>query len=139
MPEKEMFDIFNFITGAILAKSILFTNLVSLSMQTAPVVREENLTIEAEYWENGKNFWCYFCDVEASKHMKLSNATVKDGGIMEHLASTEHKEKTEIFWTLNKIAAEKKTQFIVSEEDFIRYLLIRKMAHLPKDDQKNSH
>ncbi|XP_046578420.1 uncharacterized protein LOC124286122 isoform X2 [Haliotis rubra] len=81
----------------------------------------DNPGVEALGWENGAMFWCYFCELEISKHRVEPDCTVKHGGLILHLASDDHAKKTGEFFWKNIIDKKKKAKYILSKEDAERF------------------
>ncbi|MBN3293346.1 CCD84 protein, partial [Polypterus senegalus] len=63
------------------------------------------------------NMWCHCCQQEVLKHMTNNNVTVLHGGLLEHMASAEHKKKTGAFWWECNADQKLKSKFLVSEEE----------------------
>ncbi|KAJ1189916.1 hypothetical protein NDU88_006658 [Pleurodeles waltl] len=73
--------------------------------------------------EHEKKVWCYCCQLEVKKHMSNGNMTVIHGGLLEHLASLEHKKATNRFWWENKADAKLKSHFLLPPEDYEKFKL----------------
>ncbi|XP_066565377.1 centrosomal AT-AC splicing factor [Amia ocellicauda] len=67
------------------------------------------------------NFWCYCCGAEVQKHITNGNLTVLHGGLLEHMASPEHRKNTNKFWWENKADSKLKEKFLVTEEETDRF------------------
>ncbi|XP_062610983.1 centrosomal AT-AC splicing factor-like [Saccostrea cucullata] len=83
----------------------------------------ESPQIESAHYERGAKFWCHFCVEEYIKHMELDTCTVKYGGLIEHIASFEHKRKMYNFFYENKVDESKRHPdlFHLSEEDLKKF------------------
>ncbi|XP_067669034.1 uncharacterized protein [Haliotis asinina] len=81
----------------------------------------DNPGVEALGWENGAMFWCYFCELEISKHRAEADCTVKHGGLILHISSDDHAKKTGEFFWKNIIDKKKKAKYILSKEDAERF------------------
>jgi len=75
-----------------------------------PVIQEGN-------YEPGKQFWCHCCYKEIDKHVSDHLKTILYGGVLEHLASEEHWQNTDVFFKDNGADDKFKISFIVSEKD----------------------
>ncbi|XP_029428982.1 coiled-coil domain-containing protein 84 isoform X2 [Rhinatrema bivittatum] len=73
--------------------------------------------------EHEQNVWCYCCHLEVKKHMNNGNLTVMYGGLLEHLASPEHRKGANKFWWENKADVKLKQKFLVLPEDYERFKL----------------
>ena len=59
----------------------------SLLSQVRAALRDMYVAhIESHTWEVGAKFWCYFCKHECEKHEVLDEVTVRNSGIIQHLA-----------------------------------------------------
>ncbi|XP_030076509.1 coiled-coil domain-containing protein 84 [Microcaecilia unicolor] len=79
--------------------------------------------VKYNFIEHEQNIWCYCCQVEVKKHMSNGNLTVIYGGLLEHLASPEHRKETNKFWWENKADVKLKQRFLVLSEDYERFKL----------------
>ncbi|KAJ8316104.1 hypothetical protein KUTeg_006118, partial [Tegillarca granosa] len=59
--------------------------------------------VESFVFENGAKFWCYFCTEEIHKHQQLGTCTLKYGGLLDHIASKDHQQKTIRFFRDNRV------------------------------------
>ncbi|MGH0129772.1 UNVERIFIED_CONTAM: hypothetical protein FKN15_059456 [Acipenser sinensis] len=84
-------------------------------MLKAPAVEKYDVT------EHEVNFWCYCCGAEVQKHVTNGNLTVLCGGLLEHMASPEHRKQTDRFWWENKADSKLKEKFLFSEEEMDRF------------------
>ncbi|XP_075822316.1 centrosomal AT-AC splicing factor isoform X2 [Microtus pennsylvanicus] len=77
--------------------------------------------IERYVPEHDRCCWCLCCGREVRKHLSHGNLTVLHGGLLEHLASPEHKKATNKFWWENKANAQMKEKFLISPQDYARF------------------
>lgn len=70
--------------------------------------------------EHERRCWCLCCGCEVRKHLSHGNLTVLHGGLLEHLASPEHKKATNRFWWENKAEFQMKEKFLISPQDYAR-------------------
>lgn len=75
-----------------------------------PIIQEGN-------YEAEEKFWCHCCYKEIDKHVSDHLKTILYGGVLEHLASEEHWECTDTFFSENGADNQFKISFIVSEKD----------------------
>ncbi|XP_075402802.1 centrosomal AT-AC splicing factor [Tenrec ecaudatus] len=71
--------------------------------------------------EHDRRCWCLCCAREVRRHLSHGNVTVLHGGLLEHLASPEHKKATNRFWWENKAEARMKDKFLISPQDYARF------------------
>ncbi|XP_064338200.1 centrosomal AT-AC splicing factor isoform X1 [Camelus dromedarius] len=71
--------------------------------------------------EHERCCWCLCCGCEVRKHLSHGNLTVLHGGLLEHLASPEHKKATNRFWWENKAEFHMKEKFLISPQDYARF------------------
>ncbi|XP_007062452.2 centrosomal AT-AC splicing factor [Chelonia mydas] len=71
--------------------------------------------------EHEQLFWCLCCKQEVKKHLSHGSLTVLHGGLLQHMASLEHKKEANKFWWENKAEAKLKQQFLISPEDYERF------------------
>nr|XP_008511645.1 PREDICTED: coiled-coil domain-containing protein 84 isoform X1 [Equus przewalskii] len=71
--------------------------------------------------EHERCCWCLCCSCEVRKHLSHGNLTVLHGGLLEHLASPEHKKATNRFWWENKAELQMKEKFLISPQDYARF------------------
>ncbi|XP_007523693.1 centrosomal AT-AC splicing factor [Erinaceus europaeus] len=71
--------------------------------------------------EHERRCWCLCCGCEVRKHLSHGNVTVLHGGLLEHLASPEHKKATNRFWWENKPESQMKEKFLISPKDYARF------------------
>ncbi|EDL95319.1 rCG58288, isoform CRA_f [Rattus norvegicus] len=77
--------------------------------------------VECYVPEHDRCCWCPCCGCEVRKHLSHGNLTVLHGGLLEHLASPEHKKATNKFWWENKAHAQVKEKFLISPPDYARF------------------
>ncbi|KAM8815456.1 centrosomal AT-AC splicing factor isoform 1-T1 [Rhynchonycteris naso] len=71
--------------------------------------------------EHERCCWCLCCSCEVRKHISHGNLTVLHGGLLEHLASPEHKKATNRFWWENKAEVQVKEKFLISPQDYAQF------------------
>ncbi|XP_015192878.2 centrosomal AT-AC splicing factor [Lepisosteus oculatus] len=71
--------------------------------------------------EHERHVWCYCCGQEVRRHVTNGNLTVLHGGLLEHLASQEHRKSTNRFWWENKADLKLKEKFLVTEDETDRF------------------
>ncbi|XP_001380627.1 centrosomal AT-AC splicing factor isoform X2 [Monodelphis domestica] len=71
--------------------------------------------------EHDQCCWCLCCGCEVQKHLSHGNMTVLHGGLLEHLASPDHRKATNKFWWENKADVLLKEKFLVSQHDYTRF------------------
>uniref|UniRef100_A0A7N5K800 Centrosomal AT-AC splicing factor n=1 Tax=Ailuropoda melanoleuca TaxID=9646 RepID=A0A7N5K800_AILME len=71
--------------------------------------------------EHERRCWCLCCGCDVRKHLSHGNLTVLHGGLLEHLASPEHKKATNRFWWENKAEFQMKEKFLISPQDYARF------------------
>uniref|UniRef100_A0A1D5QZ40 Centrosomal AT-AC splicing factor n=1 Tax=Macaca mulatta TaxID=9544 RepID=A0A1D5QZ40_MACMU len=74
--------------------------------------------------EHERCCWCLCCGCEVREHLSHGNLTVLYGGLLEHLASPEHKKATNKFWWENKAEVQMKEKFLVTPQDYVRQSLV---------------
>ncbi|KAJ8388336.1 hypothetical protein AAFF_G00134900 [Aldrovandia affinis] len=90
-------------------------------------VKEARRTIRSpqvkkfDHTEHERNFWCYCCGLEVQTHVSNGNLTVLFGGLLEHMATPEHKKNTNRFWWENKADPKLKEKFLVTTEETERF------------------
>ncbi|KAL8173493.1 UNVERIFIED_CONTAM: hypothetical protein K2H54_002771 [Gekko kuhli] len=62
--------------------------------------------------------WCPCCRREVPRHLSHGGVTALHGGLLQHLASPEHKKAVCTFWWENKANPSLKCQFLISSEDY---------------------
>lgn len=71
--------------------------------------------------QHERKFWCYCCGLEVNQNVTDTNITVLFGGLLEHMATPEHRKKTHTFWWENKADPKLRDKFIVTEEETERF------------------
>uniref|UniRef100_A0A6I8NM69 Centrosomal AT-AC splicing factor n=1 Tax=Ornithorhynchus anatinus TaxID=9258 RepID=A0A6I8NM69_ORNAN len=71
--------------------------------------------------ERERRCWCPCCACEVPRHVAHGALAVPHAGLLQHLASPEHKKATNKFWWENKAEAQLKEKFIVSPQDYARF------------------
>ncbi|XP_069562658.1 centrosomal AT-AC splicing factor [Brachyistius frenatus] len=66
-------------------------------------------------------FWCYCCGLEIERNVTDGNMTVLYGGLLEHMATPEHKKNTHKFWWDNKADPKFRDKVIITEEEAERF------------------
>ncbi|KAF3849456.1 hypothetical protein F7725_019175 [Dissostichus mawsoni] len=65
--------------------------------------------------QHKKTFWCYCCGLEIDRNVTDDNMTVLYGGLLEHMATPEHRRNTHKFWWENKADPKLRDKVIVTE------------------------
>ncbi|XP_011477128.1 coiled-coil domain-containing protein 84 isoform X1 [Oryzias latipes] len=71
--------------------------------------------------QHKQTFWCYCCEAEVEKNVTDDKMTVLYGGLLEHMATKEHKKNTHKFWWDNKADQKLKDKVLITEEDMKRF------------------
>ncbi|XP_054580587.1 centrosomal AT-AC splicing factor isoform X1 [Eptesicus fuscus] len=71
--------------------------------------------------EHERRCWCLCCGCEVRTHLSHGTLTVLHGGLLEHLASPEHKKATNRFWWENKAEFQLKEKFLISPQDYAQF------------------
>ncbi|KAM7017617.1 centrosomal AT-AC splicing factor [Tautogolabrus adspersus] len=71
--------------------------------------------------QHKQKFWCYCCDLEVERNVTDGNMTVLYGGLLEHMATQEHKKNTHKFWWENKADPKYRDKFIIAEDETERF------------------
>uniref|UniRef100_H3CAL0 Centrosomal AT-AC splicing factor n=1 Tax=Tetraodon nigroviridis TaxID=99883 RepID=H3CAL0_TETNG len=74
-----------------------------------------------DFTEHKKTFWCYCCELEVERNVTDGNMTVLHGGLIEHMATPEHRKNTHKFWWENKADPKSRDKFIFTEEESARF------------------
>ncbi|XP_074832890.1 centrosomal AT-AC splicing factor isoform X2 [Carettochelys insculpta] len=90
-------------------------------VQVARKVIKSAMVVKYEAGEHEQLFWCLCCKQEVKRHLSHGSLTVLHGGLLQHLASLEHKKEVNKFWWENKADAKLKPQFLISPEDYERF------------------
>ncbi|TMS03268.1 Coiled-coil domain-containing protein 84 [Larimichthys crocea] len=67
--------------------------------------------------QHRQTFWCYCCGLEVERNVTDGNMTVLYGGLLEHMATPEHRKNTHKFWWENKADPKFKDKVIIPEEE----------------------
>ncbi|KAJ7305353.1 hypothetical protein JRQ81_011279 [Phrynocephalus forsythii] len=68
--------------------------------------------------EHRRPFWCPCCRREVRRHLSSGAVAVLHGGLLQHLASPEHRKAVSAFWWENKADLSLKPKFLLSPEDY---------------------
>nr|XP_040050661.1 coiled-coil domain-containing protein 84 [Gasterosteus aculeatus aculeatus] len=68
-----------------------------------------------------KTFWCYCCGCEIERDVTDGNMNVLYGGLLEHMATPEHRKNTHKFWWENKADPKLRDKVIITEEETERF------------------
>ncbi|XP_029916791.1 centrosomal AT-AC splicing factor isoform X1 [Myripristis murdjan] len=71
--------------------------------------------------QHENKFWCYCCGLEIERNVTDGNMTVLHGGLLEHMATPEHKKNTHKFWWENKADPKLRDKVIITEEEIERF------------------
>ncbi|XP_061528116.1 coiled-coil domain-containing protein 84 [Phycodurus eques] len=71
--------------------------------------------------QHTKTFWCYCCGLEVERNVSDGNMTVLHGGLLEHMATPEHRKSTHKFWWENKADLKLKDKVIITQEETERF------------------
>lgn len=71
--------------------------------------------------QHTQKFWCYCCELEVEKNVTDGNVTVLYGGLLEHMATQEHRKNTHKFWWKNKADPKLKDKVMITEEETERF------------------
>ncbi|KAK7934376.1 hypothetical protein WMY93_005272 [Mugilogobius chulae] len=74
-----------------------------------------------DFIQHNQKFWCYCCEIEVENHVTDGNKTVLYAGLIEHMATQEHRKSTHKFWWENKADQKLKDKFFFSEEEINRF------------------
>lgn len=66
-------------------------------------------------------FWCYCCQTMIEKNVTDGNTTVLYAGLIEHMATQEHRKNTHKFWWENNVDQKLRGTFIFSSEETDRF------------------
>ncbi|CAF89809.1 unnamed protein product [Tetraodon nigroviridis] len=100
---------------------------VCRAFDLATVVKEARRTLKKpkvekfDFTEHKKTFWCYCCELEVERNVTDGNMTVLHGGLIEHMATPEHRKNTHKFWWENKADPKSRDKFIFTEEESARF------------------
>ncbi|XP_067422736.1 centrosomal AT-AC splicing factor [Emydura macquarii macquarii] len=90
-------------------------------VQLARKLIKNAVVVKYDAEEHEQVFWCVCCKQEVKRHLSHGNLTVLHGGLLQHMASQEHKKEANKFWWENKAEAKLKQQFLISPEDYERF------------------
>lgn len=71
--------------------------------------------------QHKQTFWCYCCGLEVERNVTDGNMTVLHGGLLEHMATPEHRKNTHKFWWDNKADPKFRDKVIITEEETERF------------------
>ncbi|XP_068166330.1 centrosomal AT-AC splicing factor [Antennarius striatus] len=71
--------------------------------------------------QHKQTFWCYCCGLEIARHVTDGNMAVMHGGLLEHMATPEHRKNTHKFWWDNKADPKLRNKVIITEEENERF------------------
>ncbi|XP_056146280.1 coiled-coil domain-containing protein 84 [Lampris incognitus] len=71
--------------------------------------------------QHQRTFWCYCCGLEIERNVTDGNMTVLYGGLLEHMATPEHKKNTHKFWWENKADPKLRDKVIITTEETERF------------------
>uniref|UniRef100_A0A1A7WJI1 Coiled-coil domain containing 84 n=1 Tax=Iconisemion striatum TaxID=60296 RepID=A0A1A7WJI1_9TELE len=71
--------------------------------------------------QHKQKIWCYCCGLEIERNVTDDNMTVLYGGLIEHMATPEHKSKTHKFWWDNKADPKLKDKVLFTKEEAERF------------------
>ncbi|XP_044051295.1 coiled-coil domain-containing protein 84 isoform X1 [Siniperca chuatsi] len=71
--------------------------------------------------QHKQTFWCYCCGLDIERNVTDGNMTVLYGGLLEHMATTEHRKNTHKFWWDNKADPKFRDKVIITEEETERF------------------
>ncbi|XP_071753816.2 centrosomal AT-AC splicing factor [Centroberyx gerrardi] len=66
-------------------------------------------------------FWCYCCGLQIERNVTDGNMTVLYGGLLEHMATPEHRKNTHKFWWENKADPKLRDKVIITTEETERF------------------
>ncbi|XP_076010349.1 centrosomal AT-AC splicing factor [Genypterus blacodes] len=70
-----------------------------------------------DWGQHKETLWCYCCGLEIERNVTDGNVTVLHGGLLEHMATPEHRKNTHKFWWENKADPKLRDKVIVTEEE----------------------
>ncbi|XP_051279884.1 coiled-coil domain-containing protein 84 [Dicentrarchus labrax] len=71
--------------------------------------------------QHKQTFWCYCCGLEIERNVTDGKMTVLYGGLLEHMATPEHRKNTHKFWWENKADPKFRDKVIIAEEETERF------------------
>ncbi|XP_077456793.1 centrosomal AT-AC splicing factor isoform X2 [Stigmatopora argus] len=67
--------------------------------------------------EHKKTFWCFCCGLEVERNVSDGKMTVLHGGLLEHMATSEHRKNTHKFWWENKADPKLRDKVLITQEE----------------------
>uniref|UniRef100_A0A8D2IZB5 Coiled-coil domain containing 84 n=1 Tax=Varanus komodoensis TaxID=61221 RepID=A0A8D2IZB5_VARKO len=89
-----------------------------LQVDAAREVLRRAVVAPVEPAEHERRFWCACCGQEVRRHLSHGGLAVPHGGLLQHLASAEHKKAVSAFWWEHKADPSLKPHFLVSSEEY---------------------
>ncbi|XP_072288866.1 centrosomal AT-AC splicing factor [Eucyclogobius newberryi] len=71
--------------------------------------------------QHNQKFWCYCCELEVDRNVTDGDKTVLYAGLIEHMATQEHRKSTHKFWWENKADQKLKEKVFFSKEEIDRF------------------
>ncbi|KAM6432297.1 centrosomal AT-AC splicing factor isoform 2-T2 [Liasis olivaceus] len=71
--------------------------------------------------EHERRVWCLCCAREVRRHLSRGARTVLHGGLLQHLASPEHRRAVAAFWWKNRADPKLKPDFLLSSAEYQRF------------------
>ncbi|XP_008281766.1 centrosomal AT-AC splicing factor [Stegastes partitus] len=71
--------------------------------------------------QHKQTFWCYCCGLDIESNVTDGNMAVLYGGLIEHMATPEHRKNTHKFWWENKADPKLRDKVIIAEEETERF------------------
>ncbi|XP_023139576.2 coiled-coil domain-containing protein 84 [Amphiprion ocellaris] len=71
--------------------------------------------------QHKQTFWCYCCELDIENNVTDGNMAVLHGGLLEHMATPEHRKNTHKFWWENKADPKLRDKVIITEEETERF------------------
>ncbi|XP_059576088.1 centrosomal AT-AC splicing factor isoform X2 [Alligator mississippiensis] len=71
--------------------------------------------------EHERCCWCPCCGRDVRTHLRLGRLALLHAGLLQHLASAEHRSAAHRFWWENKAEPKLKHHFLVSPQDYTRF------------------
>uniref|UniRef100_A0A3B3UXG1 Centrosomal AT-AC splicing factor n=1 Tax=Poecilia latipinna TaxID=48699 RepID=A0A3B3UXG1_9TELE len=71
--------------------------------------------------QHKQKFWCHCCGLEVERNVTDDNMTVMYGGLLEHMATREHRTSTYKFWWDNKADPKLRDRVLITEEETERF------------------
>ncbi|XP_062521370.1 centrosomal AT-AC splicing factor-like [Corticium candelabrum] len=86
-----------------------------------PVVEEGEVEPDAK-------IWCYCCEEEVNKHVTDRDISIVQGGVLQHMASSDHHKKTRHFWWQHGVDITEQPHFLLHQLDYERYVEVVDVA-----------